>query len=67
MKKRHLYKLDFIANADNNTIEVVRTDNNYGTQGYVRRDGTVIKRYHPRQIPQYIVDECMKMFSEKTS
>ena len=63
MKNRSLYKLEFVKNSDNKCICVIRTDNNYGTQGYVYSDGRVDLRYTPYQIPQYIVNECMRMFN----
>ena len=63
MKKRELYKLEFVEKTDNKCIAVIRTDNNYGTQGYVYSDGTIKKVYTPYAIPNYIVDECMSMFN----
>jgi hypothetical protein len=63
MKNRNLYKLEFVEKTDNKCIAVIRTDNNYGVQGYVCSDGAIIKRYTPYAIPNYIVEECMSMFN----
>lgn len=63
MKKRKLYKLEFVKNTDNKCIAVIRTDNNYGLQGYVYHDGRVRKDRNPYSIPNYIVEECMDMFN----
>jgi len=64
MKKRNLYQLEFTQNTNKECITVIRTDNNYGTQGYVYKDGTIVKRYTPYQIPNYIVEECVGMFNK---
>lgn len=65
MKNRNLYKLNFTDNTNKECIEVVRVDNNYGVQGYVYKDGRLIKRYTPYLIPNYIYKECMNMFKKE--
>lgn len=73
MKKRELYKLleeRIKPTGELVGIAVIRTDNNYGLQGYVLPDGQIDMRYRPFAIPNYIHKECMQMFkkeSEKTS
>jgi hypothetical protein len=51
MSKRNLYQLSYIDH-ESDVIQVVRTDNNYGVQGYVYKDGRVVKRYTPYAIPK---------------
>ena len=67
MKKRDLYKLEFVEKTDNKCIAVIRTDNNYGVQGYVYSNGRINKVYTPYTIPYYIVEECMIMFNGSTT
>lgn len=64
MKKRKLYKLEFVENTNKQCIAVIRTDNNYGLQGYVYYNGNINYRHYPYTIPSYIVEECMDMFKE---
>jgi len=65
MAKRNLYKLEFTSNTNKDCIQVIRTDNNYGVQGYVYKNGTIIKRYTPYAMPNYIIKECMSMFASE--
>lgn len=64
MKNRNLYKLEFVENTNNECIQVIRIDNNYGVQGYVYKDGRVNKVYTPYTIPKYITKECREMFNK---
>ena len=60
MKKRNLYKLELMRNNSYyKYVSVIRTDNNYGLQGYVYEDGTVRKIYTPYTIPDYIIKEAL--------
>ncbi len=63
MKKRELYKLELMLDAmpDYKYVTVIRTDNNYGLQGYVYEDGKISLRHHPMTIPNYIVKECLEL------
>ena len=63
MKNRNLYELKFVEKTNNECISVVRTDGNYGLQGYVYKNGRVRKGYTPYAIPKYIVKECTYMFN----
>lgn len=65
MKKRDLYKLEFVEHTNNECIQVIRLDNNYGVQGYVYKNGKVNIKYPPYSIPNYIVKECMLMFTSE--
>ena len=61
MKKRELYQLKLTKHTEGDFVTVTRTDNNYGTQGYVCKNGNVIFTYTPRQIPNYIIEEAFAM------
>ena len=63
MRKRELYKLEFVKNTENKCIAVIRKDKNYGLQGYVYSNGKIRKKYTPYSIPKYIVNECIRMFN----
>lgn len=59
MKKRNLYNLE----QHDDCVAVFRTDNNYGRLGVVFDNGVIRKDSKAvLNIPQYIYDECMKMF-----
>ena len=63
MKKRELYELKLMLDSmpDYKYVAVIRTDNNYGLQGYVYKDGRINLRHCPMTIPNYIVRECLKL------
>jgi len=54
MANRKLYKLELCEDA----VIVYRTDNNYGRQGVVFRNGNIRKEYTTYVIPKYIETEC---------
>jgi len=59
MKKRYLYRIEQI----NDCCIVYRTDNNYGRQGIVYKNGSIKKEYTPYTIPNYIVKECLNLLN----
>lgn len=61
MKKRNLYRIEQF----DNCCIVYRTDNNYGRQGIVYKNGDVKKEYTPYTIPLYIKKECLELMNIK--
>jgi len=59
MANRKLYKLELSGDA----IIVYRTDNNYGRQGVIFKDGTIRKEYTPYALPQYIQREAFNILN----
>lgn len=54
MANRKLYSLEKCIDA----VIIYRTDNNYGRQGVVFRNGQMRREYTPYAMPGYIIKEC---------
>lgn len=60
MANRKLYRLER-SGAD--AVIIYRTDNNYGRQGVIFKNGDVRLEYTPYSIPQYIKREALAIMS----
>jgi hypothetical protein len=61
MAKRNLYRIEKF----DDCCIVYRTDNNYGRQGIVYKDGSIKLEYTPYQIPLYIQKECLNLLNNQ--
>lgn len=61
-KKRNLYRIEL--SKDKDCCIVYRTDNNYGRQGVVFKNGQIRFEYTPYKIPKYIYNECIELLKE---
>lgn len=63
MKNRSLYRIEEY----NDCCIIYRTDNNWGRQGVIFKNGNIRTEYPPassKGIPQYIINECIKLLTK---
>jgi len=60
-KKRYLYRIEKF----DDCCIVYRTDNNYGRQGVVYKNGQTKLEYTLYKIPYYIYKECLELLNNQ--